>query len=268
MYIPESSKNLKDLSFPQIRLGLQGESGTGKSFSALTFPNPFVVDFDGSLTAHAGRDIPTAPFYDEEWVEKYAGGAYKRQLQHVDAFANRRDALLHFLQKEALKFTKDQTLIIDSWSAVQLAFDNQTSKFPKKTKEGAVDDFAFWADKIEYSEKLCVFFMSVKCHVVVTFHEDPVRNKTTGELMSKIAPLMQGKFVVQLKRFFTDFFRTVVQVEKDPATGQEKKAPTFLWQVRSDNKFDAKSRLKRDDMPTFVEPHFKIFQQYAGENNQ
>ena len=36
-------------AIPQIRMGLIGAPGTGKTTFALTFPNPLVIDYDGKL---------------------------------------------------------------------------------------------------------------------------------------------------------------------------------------------------------------------------
>src|SRR5437762_13522862 len=98
MYIPEKTFNLKDMQFPQIRLGLLGEPACGKTYSALTFPNPIVLDFDGGLTAYAGQDISVIPFYDPEWVTNYGFPRKDKTKQ-----PNRKAALLKFLNEEGIK---------------------------------------------------------------------------------------------------------------------------------------------------------------------
>ncbi len=262
MHIPEKSLNLKNVEFPQIRLGIAGEPATGKTTSALTFPNVTVADFDGGLTRFAGQDIIFVPFYDEEWVRAYGFGPTKPM-----ATANRRDAFLKFLESDALKMSKEQTLLIDSWTALQNAFDLQQDTDPAKvTKEGKVDDFFFWQKKIEYAEKIVVRIKACKCHIVVTFHEDKVRDKVTGQLLDKIAPLMQGKFVAQLKSHFTDFFHMVVEEEKDKSGNVTK--CSYWWQVASNNKFDIKTRLTFPENVFKVEPHFKVFEQYRKKTNE
>ena len=55
-YIPKGAVSLNTITVkPQIRLGLQGYSGTGKTWAALTFPNPIVLNLDRGLGAHTGR---------------------------------------------------------------------------------------------------------------------------------------------------------------------------------------------------------------------
>ena len=44
MYTPKDAHNLSTAIYRQIIFGLQGEPGSGKTFSALTFPNPVVLD--------------------------------------------------------------------------------------------------------------------------------------------------------------------------------------------------------------------------------
>ncbi len=258
MHIPEKSLNLKTTSFPQIRLGLCGEPCSGKTTSALTFPNIIVADFDGGLTRFSGENITFIPFYDEEWICNYGFRPTKPK-----ATANSRDAFLKFLEEDVLKMSADQTLLLDSWTALQNAFDLQQELEPKVTKEGKLDDFHFWAKKIEYAEKIVVRLKACKCHVVVTFHEDKVRDKNTGQLLDKIAPLMQGKFVAQLKSHFTDFFHMLCEEEKDKE-GKVTKC-NYFWQIASNNRVDIKTRLTFPEGTFKVEPHFRVFEQYRAK---
>ena len=255
MHIPTVAQNLKTQKFPQIRLGLQGAPCTGKTTSALTFPNVLVLDCDSGLTRFSGMDIIQVPIYDAKWVEDYGYPPKKTGAQ-----PNRRDAVLKFLREEALKMTSEQTLFLDSWTSLQTFFDQQQELEPKMTKEGKIDDFDFWAKKIEYSEKLMVYLCSLKCHVVVSFHEMSIRDPKSGQLLEKLAPLMQGKFLAQIKKWFTDFFRMVVEEEQDK-TGKVIKS-NYYWQVCSDNQFDSKTRLSFPEGTFKVKPDFSVFEQY------
>ena len=68
-YIPPHSSPLADMSFSQIRLGIQGAPGTGKTYAAVSFPNPIVLDLDNKLGAHKTRkDILVLPFHDPDFI--------------------------------------------------------------------------------------------------------------------------------------------------------------------------------------------------------
>lgn len=265
MYIPTKSINLKDVKLSQIRLGLQSDPGCGKTLSAMTFPNVVVADFDQGLNRFAGHDVTVIPFYDEDFVSKTLNFPRTKDTMYGtknSAFANRRDAFRRWLQDEGLKLTIEQTLLVDSWTSLQNAFDlQQDTDTPKLTKEGEVNDFDFWAKKISYSEAITTLFKACKCHIVVSFHEEKVRDPKTGILLDKIGPLMQGGFTKQLKSHFTDWFRCIKIEEKNTA-GQVIKEE-FFWQVKSDNKFEAKTKLFIPNGTILVEPHFKIFEQYS-----
>jgi hypothetical protein len=260
MYIPEKSIKLKEIKVPKYVVGLQGAPGTGKSTSALTFPNPMVLAAENGLTVFAGvSDAIAIPFYDNDWVCSYAGGIFKPKQQ--GALPNRRDAIAHWLQNEGMKLEADQTCVVDSWTELQSCFDAQQVLEPKITKQGGLDEYDFWEKKIDYSEKIMSLLHSLKCHVVVCFHEHAVRDPNSGVLLDKIAPLMQGKFVAKLKKYFPDYFRCVVEQEKD-STGRVVKPLTYYWQAKSDNKFDAKTTLDIPADTFYIEPNFKAFEKY------
>ena len=72
IYKPSGSINLSESQTkPQIRLGIQGPPGSGKTWAALTFPNPVIINLDRGLGAHAGRsDVIDVPFYSGSFVDK------------------------------------------------------------------------------------------------------------------------------------------------------------------------------------------------------
>lgn len=265
LYIPTNHINLKEVKLAQIRLGLQSDPGTGKTLSAMTFPNVIVADFDQGLNRFVGQDIVVVPFYDEDFVRDILKFPKTKDFMYATknaAFANRRDAFRRWLQDEGLKLRAHQTLLVDSWTALQNAFDlQQDTDNPKLTKDGEVNDFDFWAKKISYSEAITTLFKACKCHIVVTFHEDKMRDPKTGLLLDKIGPLMQGGFTKQLKSHFTDFFRCVKDEKKDK--DGKVVSEEFYWQVRSDNRFEAKTKLYIPNGIILVEPNFSIFEKYS-----
>jgi len=246
MYIPPESTNLKTTAFPQLRIALQGASNTGKTWAALTFPSPVVANFDNGLTAFAGQDIIELPFYNPVWLK-----------EKFPTTPNGKDAFLVWMTKEAWKITPEQTLVIDSWTTLQNAFDVNTPEV--YSSKGVLDPYAFWAMKIEYAREICELFKGLTCHVVVTFHEQATRDPKTGALLEKIRPLMQGQFVNQLGIYFTDFFRQGVRVSAD---GKRE----WLWQVKSDDLVNCKTRMKLADNVMVVPAHFNSFKAYESTN--
>lgn len=253
IYIPKTSGTTKTDNPPQIRLLLQGWPGTGKTQAALTFPNPYVLDFDNNLQAYSKLDIPTFPIWNADFVSKdLACPPTKPGGQ-----PNRRDAALKFLRNEAMKFSPSQTLIVDSWTRLQAAIDAQNEMEPKITKEGKIDDFDFWKKKLDFSREFASLLCSVKCNVVVTVHEIAERDPKTGVLLDKVRPLQTGKFLAELASYFTYVFRAVTEEVKDN-TGKVIKT-NYLWQVASDNTFEAIARPAFPEGTYRVAPHYDSF---------
>lgn len=228
MYKPEIAKSLLDIKQNQIRLALIGAPSTGKTWSSLTFPNPIIADFDNKLGAHRGRDIMVLPFYDADFIVKDC----KLPKLHPMNPPNRRDAFLFWLQKEAPKLELTQTLIIDSFSNLEIAFDQQQALEPVMNQYGKVDKFAFWAHKKDYFVAVCNLLKSLKCNVVAIFHETLERNDE-GDFTGKLKPVMTGSFKDQILGHFTDVFRQVTKAQKN--TEGKVIGTSYLWQCKSDN---------------------------------
>lgn len=230
-YIPSYAKSIKDEDVTQFRILLQGAAGTGKTWAATTFPNPLFLNFDRGLGAHAGKDILEIPFYDDKFINEVlkVPNDKDKNIIKPDRRPNRRDALRKFLQNEGSKFQSNQTLILDSWTAVQNSFDIQTRYEPSFNFKGQEDGFAFWQQKIEYSAEVCgEILKSLPCNVIVICHEFQEvdeNNKATG----KFEPLMQGGFKKQLASHFSDVYRAIYHEGK------------YVWQVGKTDKFEAKN---------------------------
>lgn len=244
--------NLKDCkNVPQIMLGIQGPPCTGKTWSAVTFPNPVIADFDRGTTALQGRDIRVVPFYDAAYVkEKFKVPTKQFNIEGIPTTVlNRRDAFRKWLDTDAANMKAGETLIIDSWTSLMNAFDLMTEAEPAYTKQGNVDEFAFWRRKIMWATDVLETLKSLTCNVIVCFHEIQQRDKATGILLDKVQPLMEGKFVAELKVHFTDFYRqhAIAKVKLDgkpnEVNGKPLEKDGWFWQVKSDAAFDAKCRV-------------------------
>jgi hypothetical protein len=238
-YTPTNAVKINDMTASPLRIALQGAPGTGKTWSAMSFPLPCVIDFDNKLGAHRSRpDVIVLPFHDNNWLRE---NVYKNlKLSSPMAFEargeiNRANIFLMWLKENASKFEPDQTLILDSWTMLQNNFDSYGRATPEIGKDGKVDKFEFWGRKQSYSMAVLEHLKVLKCSVVVTFHETAERNDA-GDLTGKFNPLMDGKVKDQLGQHFTDWYRQLAEQTKDAVGKIDASKPTkYLWQIKSDN---------------------------------
>lgn len=268
MYKPEHTLTLDKKPFVQKRIALQGWGGTSKTTAALTFPNPCVLDFDNSVSETnalcAGRalaDVSVIPFYDQSFVEKCGS-------------KNRRDAFKNWLPKNITKFQPDQTLVLDSWTALLDEFYKAWQ--PVMTKRGEIDEFAFWDMLQEFAQDTLSTLRQAPCDVIVIFHE-VIETDDKGKPTGKATPLMQGKFVNKLSGYFTDWFRSI-GVERKPDDEQMPKnlgitseqwkrfcameSPIrsntlYMWQTATGNVANCKTKLI--GLPRFVPAGYDVF---------
>lgn len=250
LYIPPSAKKISELDATQIRLGLIGNSGTGKTYSALTFPNPVVIDIDNNLLAHKKReDVLVLPFHNSDWI--YSWWKYNKNELKFPI----RDAVIKWIKEEGPKLSNEQTLFIDSWTTLQDAFDAQAdpSIEPVYSKDGSINDYAFWDKKVDFSREVLSLLKTLKCHCVVSFHKQTVSG--ISKLLQKEEPAMQGKFVKKIGLYFTDFFQTEV-IPKMASDGKTIADFDYMWRTRSTSDIDLKTRMKCDAL---IKPHFSSF---------
>lgn len=227
IYKPLDSMTLAESPIdPQIRLGLQGYPKTGKTWAALTFPNPIVLNLDRGLGAHTGRqDVIDVPFYNPSFVDKI------KKRDGIMAPPNRRDAILLWLSSEGMKLTSNQTLILDGSTQLQNACLAQYKLNPKLTKSGKIDDFGEWSDKVEYFGEVCELLKLLRCNVIYLIHETAARNDD-GDLNGMVRPLLTGQFGDQIMGHFTDWFRC--HAYGKPA--DETQSKNFLEKICGGNK--------------------------------
>lgn len=221
MYNPTSALLITSIPPTPWRIGIQGSPGTGKTWSALTFPNPIVMDLDNKLNAHSTNpNIYIVPIWNQEWRNKFVPprNPSKPTSKH---FATKK-----WLEQEAQKLSREQTLILDSWTMLQNAFDAETEPIFNKAHEE--DTWAFWKLKLNYAIEITDLFKSLTCNLVCICHEIQEKNKS-GFLTGRIKPLMQGQFGEQLQGHFTDFFRMLMRREENASLY------SYQWQLRSDN---------------------------------
>lgn len=259
----------------QIRIGLQGFPGTGKTWAALTFPNPVVINFDRGLGAHSSRtDVIEVPFYDIAFCKTLDMQYHPSKLK---------DILVKWLETEGRKLGSEQTLVIDGNTGLQNAYHRwyEANKMLFLTKSGTVNEFSEWTVKRTYFGEIMEILKSLQCNVVYICHEIDLKDKNgiTGPSYSgKVRPLLTGSFGDEIISHFTDWFRChasdkpkadELTVEYLLKWGIDKKDfmqymtsfprnTMYYWQTESDNLFDGKtSTLSR--FPRFIPADYKSF---------
>ena len=247
-YIPSDCATI--VAEQQIRLGLQGYPGTGKTWAALTAPNPVVLNLDRGLGAHIGRkDVIEVPFWNRDFCKKVDLNYKPERLK---------DALIKWLEKEGSKLEPDQTLVVDGNTGFQSAYNMWYAANMQNflTKQGQVNDFAEWAQKRIFFDEVMVNLKTLRCNVIYICHEVDQKDKNgpTGPTYSgKVRPLLTGGFGDELASHFTDWFRQIC-VEKDGKT-------EYLWQTTGDSIFDAKCG-SLVGQPKLVPPNWSTFTTY------
>lgn len=266
----------------QIRLGIQGYGGTGKTWAALTFPNPIVLNLDRGLGAHTGRkDVIEIPMHSEVFCKVIDPNFNSFKLK---------DVVTTWLSKEGCKLTANQTLIFDGGTPLQNAYHRwyEKNKNMFLTKEGKIDGFAEWSQKKVYYGEIYEVFKTLRCNVVVLNHEVDQRDKVAiGSPVSysgKIRPLLSGGFADELVNHHTDFFRQLCRDKKSAVTADELKQwgfstqkeydamcdtfsdnTIYYWQTEGDDKFDAK-RSSLVGAPRFIPARYESFLKYRRKN--
>jgi len=119
-----------------------GSPFAGKTYAALSFPNPLVLDFDNK---NIREGIPTIPFYDDGFVESIV-----RRKNPANA-VNRKAALEIWLQQNVGKL-KDYTVILDALTNVEVAFHQQV--FGVEEKWG-MNGGLYFGEKLNYFQGIC-----------------------------------------------------------------------------------------------------------------
>jgi hypothetical protein len=277
LYTPPGCTNLASSTHKQqIRLGIQGFPGTGKTWSALTFNNPIVINLDRGLGAHQGRaDVIEVPFYDRKFCTDKCGV---------------KDHIIEWLDSEGMKLTPDQTLVIDGLSELEICYHlwfaaNQMSFL---TPSGKVDSLKEWSVKKAYFGELGDLVKRLHCDVIMISHEAEKADKSTtigqpGQYTGKIRPLLSGASGDIIVGNYTDWFRqhsaskptdfSTITPDSLHKWGMKStkefkdmcdtypRDTIYFWQTVGDDKFDGKCS-SLVEFPQLIPANFANFQKY------
>lgn len=278
MYNPPNCPTLDKVSEPQVRVGIQGSPKTGKTFGALTFPNPIVLNLDRGLGAHHGRaDVIEVPLYDIDYCKTI-------NPNHKDKYSLY-TTLMEWFKKVASKLESDQTLVFDGGTGLQNLYHDWYSQNKVYSSSGKIDDFAQWRLKIEFFSSIMELFKTLKCHIVYITHESEKKDKDGG-YTGKLRPLLTGQFQDQLASHFTDWVRqhSCDKLKEDKidekalsAWGMTKaefivmqdsfpRNTLYFWQLESDDTFDG-GISSLINFPRFIPSNYTSFCKYRRKPN-
>lgn len=222
---------IKSSLTPVFRIGLMGAPGSGKTTSALTFPNPRLLTKDNKQPP--GTTI--IPFYDPA-VERSLSDKQGQEISR----SGPRSALINFLVRESTKRQGPQhTEVIDSWTAWMNDFETWSNLLARssqifhtkgsKDKPGELDGFKIHAERLNMCVEIMAATRALTCNLVINIHEAIERN--IDGIAVGVRPLSKGQFADQFASHLTGFFRQVRLFDK------ENNKEHFVWQVKADSEF-------------------------------
>lgn len=244
---------------PQIRLLLVGPPKFGKTYAASTFPNPLFVDFDNGLTSRELREknLAILPFYDEQWLRKQYPKLHVASVAPVKPAS----ALVTFLNSpEIMAMTVEDTLVLDSLSTISDAVKMELTPLIPVFKNDKEDGFWFWRQWSNWFRDFCTKLRSLRCHVVLTAHEQEIRDPETGRVTAYKFMLQGQEFSPRLPQFFTDIYRQTKESKLLPGSADsltKRVQESYLWQIKSSPQFVCETRMKTDKQ--YVPANFSSF---------
>jgi hypothetical protein len=238
------------LTYPTIRVLLEGESGVGKSTFASTFPGPRLVElFDppGKGQPYLEGGIPGEIKSDgdilyQEVLSEKTGNLITRveYFSELSLAPESASAYDHFL-KRAAALDRDlqnyRTLIFDSATFFELAARKHSEyNLNRNVKDGRQH---YGLSRHECEEWLMRKLPSLIFHnVVVIAHLDLVKNDVTGELLRLAA--VPGKLANSLGAGYGEVYRAYTQRDDSGVT-------TYWLQTRSHEGYNCSSLIKAVD---------------------
>ena len=222
-----------------LKVLIYGESGTGKTYSISTFPDPvYIFDFDRGIETLSG--ITPGEFeYDT-----YAEGSIQGQ-----PFVQFRKKVAELRKKCPYK-----TVVLDS---VTTLGEKAVTSFVRSAS-GHMETPLELQDHLKISDKLSQALdelLGIQANIVVISHPKVIITEETGEI--KYLVMQTGnKLPQRVPLIFDEIYKAE---RKDSAQGE----PKYTWQTKSDRKWPARSRfnyidkggIKRAVLDSYEEPN-------------
>lgn len=182
---------------------LVGDSGTGKTTLAGSFPSPFFFDFDFRMSALRGKDVnfdsfrdamPGRPAAPERGMYTY-GQAYPAMLVRLNKLVDEIDE-----GKSPYK-----TIVFDSMTLLAECAMMRVLQMTNtdKAHQGS------YGDQIGMLKKLVSQVTALPVNIIITAHVQRQENAVTN--VTEMLPLVTGKFAGLLPAFFDETWYTDVR---------------------------------------------------------
>lgn len=229
-----------------IKVLLFGESGTGKTCGASTFPGPiFYADFDNKVESVASF-IRDDEKLSEITYEKYPpvdqkGTSYEKWDKKLDGIKRA------FIAGER----PFETIVLDSLTTLSdelMKYLMRTNPGIKRTMTKGVQIPALQDYGINrlYFKHMLMEFLAMPCNLVVTAHIDITKDETTGQILRH--PMMAGKLANELNIFFPEVYRTFVKDGK------------YMAQTQADRQYNCRSQLNK--LPKEIEFSYDLLKKH------
>lgn len=228
---------------------LYGQPVTGKTTGARTFPNPYIVDFDGNLPAGVPNVIP---LWDEKFVDKISPRI------HSSRPPSRCAALLKIYNDLATHLPAGSTIITDSLTRLETWYNIEEEADPNKPRSSKdaskIDGHALFRRRLNYFDTIFTTLTACRANVVFIVHQQQDRNEK-GDVTGQIKPSLMGQIGEKLPGYFPIVLQAVRK--EDPA---KPGAVSFLWRVRPS--FYEPARVPKPVAVDFIPQQYSELEKY------
>lgn len=224
-----------------MKVLIYGNSGTGKTCAAASFPTPILyLDFDGKVDSAAAFYATDRERLEQIEVRDLSSKMEEDPIEEMLKIINQ-----ELIPQQKAKAMKYKTIVIDSlttFSSAVLSHIVRTNPGIKRTssKQGqqpGMQDFGIL--KREFA-KLIPGILSLPMNVVMLAHIKSERDEMSGEIIR--GPHMDGSFAADLPIYFKEVYRAFVENKK------------YLVQTQSDARYSCRSQIK--GLPEVIEMNY------------
>jgi hypothetical protein len=201
-----------DIKPTQLKCLTYGKSGTGKTYALDTLPKPlFIYSFDpGGLVSLRG-----CTEIDYEELEDF-----KSLDKHLEKTFNP---------------SQYKSLAVDSLTTLAELIMNHVMGLSGKSssKIATIPTQNHWMTQMVLIQQVLDHFLNLPLHVVITAHEELMKDELSGRIMG--VPLITGKLKFRLPLYFSELYHSRIKRQGDKHE--------YVFMTRDDALYGAKSRM-------------------------